>query len=119
MKIVLFILEKNINKPTCFKDEYLYKLSIIAITDNEYMRRNFVIGKRHKQYYAGLATYFTIEEARQKRTEFKKKNRAYFSKRYIFDHRFWKRYLLWNKVNLDDSIYDIYIRFNIKITKLF
>lgn len=118
MKIVLFILEKN-NEVGCFKKDYLYKLTIIGITDKDFFRRNFILGKRHKYYYHHYAKYFTIEDAREKRSAFKKKNAAYFSKRYMFDHRFWKRYLLWNKPNLDDSIYDLYIRFNIKVTKLF
>lgn len=93
-------------------------MTIVIITDTETIRYKIAFGKAHKYYYSYYYKNFTKTLADKERHIFKKKNKEYFSKAYVFNKKFWKRYLLWNKGTIDDSIYDIFIRFNIKVTKL-
>lgn len=111
MLIKLFLLERGrIEK---------YVLTVVIITDNKILKYKIGFGKRHKYYYSYYYKYFTKELADKERYIFKKKNRGYFDKAHVFNKKFWKRYLLWNKGTLEDSIYDIELRFCIRITKLF
>lgn len=93
-------------------------MTIIIIEDNRTMRYKIPIGRAHKYYYHYYHKYFGKEHADKERHIFKKKNRPYFERKHIFNSKFWKKHLLWNKANIDDSLYDIYLRFNIRINKL-
>lgn len=111
MLIKLFLLERGrVAK---------YVLTVVIITDDKILKYKFEIGKRSKYYYSYYFKYFTKTLADKERYIFKKKNEGYFTRSHVFNKRFWKRYLLWNKGTLEDSIYDIDLRFGIRVTKLF
>lgn len=111
MLIKLFLLERGrIAK---------YVLTVVIITDDKILKYKIAIGKSHRYYYSYYFKNFTKDLADKERYVFKKKNESYFNMRHVFNKKFWKRYLLWNKGTLDDSIYDIYLRFRIRVTKLF
>ena len=83
--------------------------------------KKFYVVVENKKLYFGSSKYsdFTLHKNNERKNNYLKRHMKNENWNDFKTAGFWSRWLLWNKPSLDESIKDVFLRFNLKIMKQF